>query len=97
MKTINEIEIKASVKAAYQVAAEVLEWPRLLPHYRWVTLLGQDGNKNFVEMAAHRDGKRARSKPVMAAAQKPKASRITWKIQFCSIVPRTRWAFGPRA
>ncbi len=25
------------------------------------------------------------------------ASIITWKIQFCSIDPRTKWALGPRA
>lgn len=40
----------------FQAASDVLEWPRLLPHYRWVTRLGREGKVLFLEMAAHRDG-----------------------------------------
>jgi ribosome-associated toxin RatA of RatAB toxin-antitoxin module len=38
------------------LAAAVEDWPRLLPHYRWVRVLTDDGHgQRVVEMAARRD------------------------------------------
>jgi ribosome-associated toxin RatA of RatAB toxin-antitoxin module len=38
------------------MASAVEEWPRLLPHYRWVKVLSGNAVDRLVEMAAHRDG-----------------------------------------
>ena len=38
------------------MASAVDAWPRLLPHYRWVTVLEGGPTERLVEMAAHRDG-----------------------------------------
>ena len=37
-----------------ELAADVEAWPRILPHYRWVTLLDGGGDRKVVEMAARR-------------------------------------------
>ena len=37
-----------------ELAADVERWPEILPHYRWVTLLGGGGDRKVVEMAARR-------------------------------------------
>ena len=54
MITRDEIIIRADPEAIYRAAAEILQWPRLLPHYRRVRVLehGDDGLR--VEMAARR-------------------------------------------
>ena len=40
----------------FRLAAAVEDWPRLLPHYRWVRLLPVAGpNQRTFEMAARRD------------------------------------------
>jgi aromatase len=55
MHTQNEILIQADPMTIYQLAAQVEYWPDILPHYRWVTLLGGDERIRLVEMAARRD------------------------------------------
>jgi hypothetical protein len=50
LKTVNRITIRAPWKKVFEAAEAIVEWPRLLEHYRWVTLLG--GAQ--VEMAARR-------------------------------------------
>jgi ribosome-associated toxin RatA of RatAB toxin-antitoxin module len=40
----------------FELAAAVEDWPRILPHYRWVRVLSDDGHgRRTVEMAARRD------------------------------------------
>jgi hypothetical protein len=40
----------------FRLASAVEEWPRILPHYRWVRVLGKDPlGRRTVEMAARRD------------------------------------------
>lgn len=56
MQTENHIEIRGQADIVFELAADVLNWPEILPHYRWVKLIGEDGSKRVVEMAAHRDG-----------------------------------------
>ena len=56
MHTENHIVIRAEPRVIYDYAAAVERWPDLLPHYRWVTVLREDGNRRLVEMAARRDG-----------------------------------------
>lgn len=56
MITIDQISIKADPDAVYQAAADIERWPRTLPHYRWVRIIGESEDGRVVEMAAHRDG-----------------------------------------
>jgi len=58
LKSINRIGIHAGLDRVYRAAADVLEWPRLLSHYRWVRVVeGSAGDAEcIVEMAAHRNG-----------------------------------------
>jgi ribosome-associated toxin RatA of RatAB toxin-antitoxin module len=56
MDTHIELLVRAEAATVYGLAAAVEHWPRLLPHYRWVRVLGvaSDGTRT-VEMAARRD------------------------------------------
>jgi ribosome-associated toxin RatA of RatAB toxin-antitoxin module len=48
--------VGAKPQAVFELAAAVEDWPRILPHYRWVRLLSDDGaGRRTVEMAARRD------------------------------------------
>lgn len=54
MTTVDERIMHAPPGLCFQVAADVEQWPRILPHYRWVRF--QDaGARRRVEMAAWRD------------------------------------------
>lgn len=55
MHTANEIVIQADATTVYELAAAVERWPEILPHYRWVRVLRDDGHERLVEMAARRD------------------------------------------
>ncbi|MBD5656826.1 MAG: SRPBCC family protein [Candidatus Eremiobacteraeota bacterium] len=52
---INEIEIAAPPSDIYAFAAATERWPAILPHYRYVKLLSENGPVRVVEMAAWRD------------------------------------------
>jgi ribosome-associated toxin RatA of RatAB toxin-antitoxin module len=56
MDTHIERVMNANRDTVYQLAARVEDWPRILPHYRWVRVLdvASDGRRT-VEMAARRD------------------------------------------
>ena len=56
MHTENVITMNAPADRIFEVASNVLDWPRILPHYRFVRLIRDDGPSKVVEMAAHRDG-----------------------------------------
>jgi ribosome-associated toxin RatA of RatAB toxin-antitoxin module len=48
--------IRADPRLIFKLAAEVQDWPRILPHYRWVHVLASEGRqRRTVEMAARRD------------------------------------------
>lgn len=56
MHTKNEILIRAETAEVYGLAAPVERWPEILPHYRWVRVLEDDGEgRRVVEMAALRN------------------------------------------
>ncbi len=56
MDTSISRDIRADPRVIFDLAAEVQDWPRILPHYRWVHVLGsQEPDKRTVEMAARRD------------------------------------------
>jgi ribosome-associated toxin RatA of RatAB toxin-antitoxin module len=49
-------EIHADPQVIFTLAAEVQDWPRILPHYRWVRVLAShEPDQRTVEMAARRD------------------------------------------
>lgn len=56
MLTENSIRINGEAARVFELAADVLRWPQILPHYRWVKLISQEGRRRVVEMAAQRDG-----------------------------------------
>ena len=56
MHTENSITIAAGANRIYELGARIEYWPEILPHYRWVTILRDDGRKRLAEMAATRDG-----------------------------------------
>ena len=49
--------VQADQHVIYDLAARVEDWPRILPHYRWVRVLdvSAPGHQRTVEMAARRD------------------------------------------
>ena len=58
MRTVDRIHVHAPLPRVFAAASTVASWPAILPHYRWVRLLG-DG---LVEMAAWRPFARGRIK-----------------------------------
>lgn len=56
MTTVDEHVVPGAAAAdCFRVAADVEDWPRILPHYRWVRFQRKDGfGRGRVEMAAWR-------------------------------------------
>jgi hypothetical protein len=54
MHTENVVLMRGPLARIVELAADVEAWPRILPHYRWVTLLEGGGDRKVVEMAARR-------------------------------------------
>lgn len=50
----NTIFIKASRETVFETAADLAQWPAILPHYRWIRYLQRSPHKNVVVMAAKR-------------------------------------------
>jgi ribosome-associated toxin RatA of RatAB toxin-antitoxin module len=55
MTTSNAIVMRATPQAIFALASATERWPELLPHYRYVRVLRDDGARRLVEMAAWRD------------------------------------------
>lgn len=56
MEMTTRERMQADPALIFDLAAAVEDWPRILPHYRWMRVLRQAGRRRLVEMAAHRDG-----------------------------------------
>lgn len=56
MQSTNEIVIARDTATIFKLGAEIEHWPELLPHYRAVTILRQEGHRCIAKMAASRDG-----------------------------------------
>lgn len=54
MHSENVVPMRGDLDRIVQLAADVEQWPVILPHYRWVTLLDGGGDHKVVEMAARR-------------------------------------------
>lgn len=55
MQTETGITINADPMTVFEFGAATERWPEILPHYRWVYLLDEEGESRLVEMAARRD------------------------------------------
>jgi len=56
MHTEHRLVVHAEAARAYELAAAILDWPRILPHYRWVRSLRQEGSRHLVAMGAVHNG-----------------------------------------
>ncbi len=97
MHTENEILIRADAAEVYGLAAPVERWPEILPHYRWVRVLEDDGEgRRLVEMAARRD-----RIPVRWRAEQrlfPDVPRITFRhVGGITKGMEVEWAFVPQS
>ncbi|MGH7585374.1 MAG: type II toxin-antitoxin system RatA family toxin [Gemmatimonadales bacterium] len=54
MRTVDRLLIRAPAEVVFRHASEVERWPDILPHYRWVRVLGRQDDAVLVEMAAWR-------------------------------------------
>jgi len=50
----NSIIIKAPRARIFETAANLSQWPRILPHYRWIRFIERSPEKNIVVMGAMR-------------------------------------------
>jgi ribosome-associated toxin RatA of RatAB toxin-antitoxin module len=48
------IDIAAPPAAVLALASAVEDWPRILPHYRWVRIRGREGARVIADMSARR-------------------------------------------
>ena len=56
MHKTNSIIMQASRAEIFETAANLENWPKILPHYRYIKYLERGGNRNVVIMAATRSG-----------------------------------------
>ena len=56
MHKTNSIIMQASRADIFETAANLENWPKILPHYRYIKYLERDDDRNIVIMAATRSG-----------------------------------------
>jgi len=54
--SVNQVVIHGTPEQIMDLAFDLPRWPAFLPHYRWVTVLERDGDRQTVEMACWRTG-----------------------------------------
>ena len=55
MKTSNTVVIDAPYERIFELGSRVERWAQILPHYRYVKVLREEGNRRLVRMSAWRD------------------------------------------
>ena len=95
MQTEATLRVRAEPRAVYRLAARVEDWPRILPHYRRVTVVRDDGERRVVDMRARRD-----LIPVGWTAEQrlfPDEPRITFThVRGITRGMRVAWTFTPQ-
>jgi ribosome-associated toxin RatA of RatAB toxin-antitoxin module len=95
MQTQTALLVQSDAPTMYRLAADVQDWPRLLPHYRRVTVLREEGARRLVEMRARRD-----LIPVGWTAEQrlfPDEPRITFRhVRGITSGMRVAWTFVPQ-
>lgn len=56
MHTGNSILIRAPKERIFETAADLSQWPRILPHYRYIDYLERGNDRHIVKMACYRTG-----------------------------------------
>ncbi len=56
MFTENSILMRGDPDRIFELAANIQDWPRLLPHYRYVVVEQDSGGEKIARMGASRDG-----------------------------------------
>lgn len=56
MHTGNSIVIRAPFDRIFEAAANLENWPKILPHYRYIRYLQRGTDRHIVKMACHRSG-----------------------------------------
>jgi ribosome-associated toxin RatA of RatAB toxin-antitoxin module len=94
MQTRAALYVRAEPRTLYHLAARVEDWPRLLPHYRRVTVVHDAGERRILEMRARRD-----LIPVGWTAEQrlfPSEPRITFThVGGITRGMRVTWTFSP--
>jgi uncharacterized membrane protein len=92
--TETAIIMQASAQTIYRLASAVERWPEILPHYRRVRVLHDDGACRLIEMAAMRD-----VIPVSWQAEQcrfPDEPRITFRhVRGVTTGMEVEWRFQP--
>ena len=95
METATSLWVRADPRTLYDLAAAVQDWPRILPHYRRVIVLHDDGLRRVLEMRARRD-----LIPVGWTAEQrlfPSEPRIAFThVRGITRGMRVAWTFSPR-
>lgn len=55
MKISNDIYIRGDYQCIFDIGSRVEIWGRILPHYRYVKVVREEGNRKLVRMSAWRD------------------------------------------
>lgn len=80
MHTVNEIEISGEADRIcpriFQLAADIQDWPALLPHYRYMRITEQTDRRKTADFGATRDGFPVKWRAVQEVF--PEANRITF-------------------
>jgi ribosome-associated toxin RatA of RatAB toxin-antitoxin module len=94
--------MRADPRKVFGLAAGVEDWPRILPHYRWVRILSAGGDDTrMVEMAARRDIVGRLGFPLRWTAIQ-RVHPVEMRIEFEHVGGLTRgmrvaWTIAPRA
>jgi aromatase len=56
LHTENRIVVNAPADLVYRIAAEIGDWPRILPHYRYVRVRDRENGRREAKMGARRSG-----------------------------------------
>src|ERR671922_2079271 len=100
MMRVDERFMAAPAQLCFRVAADVEQWPLILPHYRWVRFHRRDGfGTGRVEMAAWREFGRAARFPTWWMSEM-RATEDEPAIYFQHVAGITRhmevqWSFTP--
>ncbi len=54
MRTEIAIDVKATPRRVFDAVSDVVNWPAVLPHYRYVTVKSRQGDRRTVAMSARR-------------------------------------------
>lgn len=93
MHTGNSILIRARREEIFETAADLSQWPKILPHYRYIHYYERSPERNVVKMAAVRSGI-----PISWISEQ-RIDRARWEVRFRHLRAFTRgmevvWTFN---